>query len=609
MNIRGIADSLAAQAETVCRDLLPNGKVEAGAWRNGSIDPDDKGRSFSCELKGNRAGLWTDHSTGQGGDLLNLIERVMNCNLTEAMRYAERRYGVANDTPARKFFAAEKKTYQSPKIPKVINSDVLHKYMEGRGFSDPGEIVAKFNLKSSKRQGGTDVVFPFYTPDKELAMIKTKPMDYKGHPQPTSRDQRPVLFGWQALDENTRSVWITEGEWDAVSLSYCGFAALSVPFGGGGGNKQLNWIEQEFHHLDRFEEIVIATDMDEVGEAAAQTIMERLGDRCIRVKLPEKDANEVLQKYGDQSAEMFLKAYETAKWQDPETLHNAAEFEDDIALYFEPADSNLQGWESGWEKLQGKLRFRPAELWILNGINGHGKSMWLSQLCLDAVKADQKICKASMEMHPRNLLGRMIRQASGTSIPSQAYRKVLLDWMAPNLWLFIDSSTTKQDVLFTCFEYAFRRYGCSLFVVDSLTNCGLGYEDYDAQKRFVERLVDFKNRFGVTVILVTHSRKGESEYKMTGKFDIRGAGAIVDLADGLLTLWRNKKKQNHLDECVLLNEEPDPEIASQWDVSLICDKNRNGDWEGRVGFAFDAKTFQYRESDNAHPKHYVEFQQ
>ena len=41
-----------------------------------------------------------------------------------------------------------------------------------------------------------------------------------------------------------------------------GFPALSVPFGGGKGRKQLNWIEQEFENLKRFE-VIIATDMDE----------------------------------------------------------------------------------------------------------------------------------------------------------------------------------------------------------------------------------------------------------------------------------------------------------------------------------------------------------
>ena len=68
--------------------------------------------------------------------------------------------------------------------------------------------------------------------------------------------------------------------------------------GGGKGRKQLNWIEQEFENLKRFEEIIIATDMDEEGELAAEEIKKRFGDRCYRITLPTKDINELLQKQG-----------------------------------------------------------------------------------------------------------------------------------------------------------------------------------------------------------------------------------------------------------------------------------------------------------------------
>jgi twinkle protein len=45
------------------------------------------------------------------------------------------------------------------------------------------------------------------------------------------------------------------------------------------------------------------------------------------------------------------------------------------------------------------------------------------------------------------------------------------------------------------------------------------------------------------VHLVMHSRKKEDEFAPPGKFDAKGTGTITDLADNVMTVWRNKKKE------------------------------------------------------------------
>ena len=157
-----------------------------------------------------------------------------------------------------------------------------------------------------------------------------------------------------------------------------GFPALSVPWVAEGA-KQTKWIANEYENLSRFDEIVIATDMDEQGELAAREIEQRLGDRCIRVKLPVKDINELLQLQGAEQAKFVLqKSYEDAKWQDPETLRSVAEFSDDITDYFEDKDSRTGGFSMGWSKTEDiDYRFRPSELIGCVGFSGSGKTMFL----------------------------------------------------------------------------------------------------------------------------------------------------------------------------------------------------------------------------------------
>ena len=69
--------------------------------------------------------------------------------------------------------------------------------------------------------------------------------------------------------------------------------------------------------------------------------------------------------------------------------------------------------------------------------------MWLGQLCLNAVEQGQKVLIASFEMNPKQTLGRMMKQAGGSSEPPKDYRQKLMEWMGANLWLYVDNITPK----------------------------------------------------------------------------------------------------------------------------------------------------------------------
>lgn len=95
-----------------------------------------------------------------------------------------------------------------------------------------------------------------------------------------------VLAAPRGVPEDVREVAITEGEIDAMSLHQLGHPALSVPFGGGKGDKQ-RWIEYEYPHLERFDTIFLCLDADQPGREAAEDIAERPGRHpCRMVDLP-----------------------------------------------------------------------------------------------------------------------------------------------------------------------------------------------------------------------------------------------------------------------------------------------------------------------------------
>jgi twinkle protein len=324
------------------------------------------------------------------------------------------------------------------------------------------------------------------------------------------------------------------------------------------------------------------------------------------VRFPAKDINELIQERGYDDARKILKtAYEDAKWQAPEQLRTVVEFEDELDAFFDAKENDSGGFRSGFEKFdENDVRFREHDLWLVAGFSGSGKSMMLNQLCLNAITQDRKILIASMEMTPRYTLGRMLMQTCGVRKPEKDWRKKALDWLAPNLWLFVDDLTPKPADLLRTFEYGYRRYGINVFVIDSLTNM-VRQDDYEGQQKFVEALVQFKLKFNVTIFLVAHARKQENESRAPGKFDIKGSSAISDLCDGAFSVWKNKPKAEHLEACRIFNEPVNEDIAKSWDIHLEVLKNRHGMWEGKIGFDFEEGSCQYLERRPSIPKAYV----
>lgn len=64
--------------------------------------------------------------------------------------------------------------------------------------------------------------------------------------------------------------------------------------------------------------------------------------------------------------------------------------------------------------------------------------------------------------------------------------------------------------------------------------------------------------------------------------DIKGSGSITDLADNVFAVWRNKDK-----------------APNEPGAVLQCDKQRNGEWKGKVPLWFDLSSFHYLETEHA----------
>lgn len=580
---------LASQAQVVAEYLLPGGKRTGQEWRCGSV-AGDAGKSLGVHLSGPKAGIWSDFSCDDGGDLIDLWMACKRVDLSSALTEIRDWLGVEKP----KLHRPDRPTWKRPAKPKCHAPEgrALAYLREDRNL--PADVLAAYKIGEDEHGG---IIFPFLLPDGTLAMAKRRDSADGAKPVPTDSGCEAILFGWQAIPTNARSVVITEGEIDALSWAAYGHPALSVPFGGGGGNKQ-RWIESEYDRMDRFERIYLALDMDGPGDEGALEIANRLGrHRCLRVKMPRKDGNACL--VDGLSQEEMDKAIAEACWFDEEGLRKPEEFIDKVTGLFWPKEGQHVGYRTPYAKLGTKLMFRPGEVTIWTGDSGAGKTQILNDCVVDWIAQGGRTCLSSLEMHPKFTLKRMCKQIVGTDRPTERAIRAALTWASDGLLVYELTGKQRLDEMLKVFDYGRARYGCDLFVIDSLMRLGVAGDDYNTQETVIFRIVEWAMASDVHVHLVAHAKKGERDRGAPGIEDIKGAMEIGANAFNILSIWRDRKLEDELHILEASGDEANRQLAAtkrqeKPGVILNVAKQRNGDFEGKIGLWFDQATYRYR---------------
>lgn len=260
----------------------------------------------------------------------------------------------------------------------------------------------------------------------------------------------------------------------------------------------------------------------------------------------------------------------------------ASEYAEEVEEYFHGKTKDA-GLTLPWDKTHDKIRFRPFEVTVWGGYNGHGKSAVIGQVMNHFMRQFRaKVCIASMEMKPHITLARMCRQAAN-GVPDVEYIRKFHKGTDGLLWMYDQQGTIKGEKMAAVIRYAQEKYGVQHFVIDSLLKCGFAEDDYTGQKMFVDQLCSIARDTGVHIHLVHHSRKGQDEYKIPGKHDMKGTGSITDQIDNLIIVWRNKKKEQEVQAGNMANQH-------DADAILAIEKQRNGEWEGKIALWFDIQS-------------------
>lgn len=623
-DIADLAGRLAGRAKDICERLLPGGKIIGHEYCIGDVHG-SPGQSLKINL---RTGKWKDFSASdKGGDLIELWRQCTGLSLPAVLKEVREYLGI--ETPAYEN-TRKPKTYRKPEVPKArraVRGTEVEQYLRGER-AIPTDIIERFNIGQADAMEGISsktnkpysmpgpwILFPYRrkTAEGKIETFNMKWLhierDEAGKKRTRQeKDAEPGLFGWHLVPDDLRWVIITEGEIDAMTWTALGYTALSVPMGAGGGDKAA-WIEHDFDRLAQFETIYLNYDAD-VDRGVVMEVAKRLGrHRCMILTLPHKDINECVSKHGMTVTE--IQPYiERAEACHPATLKNARDFTKQVIDHFYPTDQEAAGIAIPFGP-DGAFAFRPGELTLFTGLNGSGKSIAVSQLALIVADRGKRVCTASMEMRPKDTLERKHRQITQAVRPSVHQIEMVQEWLGERLWIYNVLGSTTVDELMDAMLYARRRFGCWLFIIDSLMRCGLSVDDYEGQDKFVKRLCAFVEAEECHVVLIAHSKKKDDEAKPVGKMDIKGSGGITDNAFNVFSLWRNKPKEVKYDKVAsdpamdgLRRAEKLAALQNEPDAILICDKQRLGTgWEGRIRLWFTPGTVSYRGSrDGVPPK-------
>lgn len=268
------------------------------------------------------------------------------------------------------------------------------------------------------------------------------------------------------------------------------------------------------------------------------------------------------------------------------SIIDGSEYRQQLVDYFYNPEP-VRGAKLPWGSTHYDLRFRTGETTVWAGINAHGKSMMVGLASLGWMAQGESVLNISLEMSAVATLARMARQASMTAKPSEKAVNDFCNFMLTKGYVFNHHGSLDQKYIYGAIRCAASK-GIKHVIIDNLMKCVRGVDDYNAQKDFVNNVSQLAQQYNVHVHLVHHIRKQENELKMPNKFDLTGSGTITDLADQVLIVYRNRMKEK------ILYESPDnADALAMPDAYIGCEKNRHGEWEGKVKLWFNKECLQY----------------
>lgn len=223
-----------------------------------------------------------------------------SCGVKGNMITLHKDFGFSLGQEADRYYDGEKKYRDLGKARKIEVKPAAIRYMQSRGISEA--VTKRYGITTQKANENI-LVFPFMDTGGSLRFVKYRKTDFDktkdNAKEWCERNCMPILFGMSQCNLQNKTLIMTEGQIDSLSVAEAGFEnAVSVPTGKNG----FTWVPHCWDFLQNFETLIVFGD-HERGEITLLSDMEQRFHGTVKHVRPEdyrdcKDANELLQKYG-----------------------------------------------------------------------------------------------------------------------------------------------------------------------------------------------------------------------------------------------------------------------------------------------------------------------
>jgi twinkle protein len=498
-------------------------------------------------------GVWFCHKCNETGGL-NTSDKATH----DAKHFESRSNGVSVN--------------KNKKTPLKALSEAAIKFMSNRGISEDTlikegiKIASKWIAQLQKEQNC--IAFPFIKGNMRVA---TKYRDNKKNMTQDAGGEKCFY----RFDEFAKgdTIYITEGEIDALTLIECGLSdgVTSVPDGAPApgakedGSKFNFFTDEAKKIFDNAKKVYLITDDDENGHNLEGILARRIGKgKCLRVDYPTgcKDINDVLLKFGKESV---LGVIENAKRYPVEGLTKFGDHKKDIHRFYNEGD--LQGISTGWENLDEIFMLFKGELNILTGIPNSGKSELLDALMVNSIReGNWKWAVFSAENMPREHHFRKLAEKLNDR-PMMGYddERMCIDQVDASIEFLdnhidlvdIQNNDFSLDSLLAHIEMSVFKTGINAFIIDPWNEIEHAMPSGKNETNYISEALSkirrFARKYDLSAWIVAHPSKLRKDpqtgnYAVPTLYDIAGSANWRNKADNGIVVWRDFSREDSIIE-------------------------------------------------------------
>lgn len=363
------------------------------------------------------------------------------------------------------------------------------------------------------------------------------------------------LYGSQLWSKGKKIV-ITEGEIDCLTVSQLQgnqWPTVSIPNGAQAAKKA---IEANLEYLSNFEEVILMFDMDDAGRKASKECAQILPlGKAFIASLPCKDPNECLK---NGKGKEVLSAIWNAKPYRPDGIVAGIDLYDSCVNNVDDLSDTVP---YPWEALNKYTRgIRHGELYVITSGSGMGKSTLVRELeyycgvvrgeLCGVVALEESTRKTGLELMSIHLSKRILLDPEGIT---QEQRKEAFESTlgTGNFFLYDHFGSLDSSNLINKLRYMIVALGCKRIFLDhiSIVVSGMDTDKDGGERKAIDKLMtnlrSLVEETGATMFVVSHlkrpEKKGHEEGAQVSLSQLRGSGAIAQLADMVIGLERNQQ--------------------------------------------------------------------